>query len=253
VILLLASVADADVSFSCAASQVTATVPTNGATGVPIDARPAVLITAPGCAGPATWDLVLLRADDASEVAAGSFPADATDGLLELFPDVALDADTAYTFRATPDGRGEITEIGFTTGSGVVAGLDGGPTAVVDTATFAGRTGTLTVEWSAEPAADPDGLSIVTLHDPDLDVGIAVPASAATDVVSFWGVGGRPGDFCPEVSQIDGAGVATDPVSVECVHVTGWLGCDSTGGGPLRGAQGAGWLLACGLLARRRR
>lgn len=231
-IALLAAIALAKPS--CEGPRVTGTVPSAGATAVPIDVRLAAVFDDDGCQKGAGWTLTLTRADDGTvvaESAAGEEQVVET-ALLELFPPV-LAPTTEYVLAIASEFDGVVVEVGFTTGEGLVVGLDGAPVlteAVADWQRMGpspGTGGVITLEWSAQPVADPDSLSLLQLvdgameRDPDTRLAGNVPASTS------WQSTRRPDDVCPKVRQIDGKGVAT--AFSEPICVAAGRGCDTSG------------------------
>jgi MYXO-CTERM domain-containing protein len=254
-LLLLASLfvtaAHAEPAY-CGAIDIADTVPPPGAEGVPLDARPAIVF-ADGCRD-ARWGVRLTLAEDGTEVPTVITGLDdlATTLLVEVFPAEDLLPETAYALELTPDdGAGELVSVGFITGATLVEGLTGEPTLSVQYAQYGGKANVIEMSWSAKAAADPDMLSVLQLRDDALDRGIqsfAVPATGATERTLLWRDSTRPDEVCPQVRQIDGAGVATEWSEPVCTAVSG-CGCASTSG---TGAGIVGIVVALGLLVRRR-
>ncbi|MES2644921.1 MAG: hypothetical protein V4850_35875 [Myxococcota bacterium] len=255
-ILLLANVALAKID--CSGGSVTDTVPAPGATGVPIDIRLAALVIDAGCLTGVDWAFTLTRADSGALVAEATAAESelVATGLGELFPPV-LDPLTAYVFTVEQDFL--VAEVGFTTGEGLVAGVDGVPI-LTDVAaqwqredeTVRVRGGT-SVTWNATPAADPDGLSILQIPDDATERDHATHLAETGSGWMFWAGDSRPAQVCPKVRQIDGKGVATAfsaPVCVDVEDVTP-AGCQSTPA-PLTGLGMLGALVSVLLRNRRR-
>ena len=225
------------------------TVPRSGATNVPVDLRLAAVFEG-DCGGPSTVTLVLTQADDGTEVATTSLAWTGASGqIYELFPDAELSPETEYVFTVLPDdGSGEVTEIGFTTGTGRVSGFEGMPALVIESATSSRDSGVILTTGTLSAAEDPERLSLIVMT--------ASGAGSGSAVVSMDGAGARQdtwtggaGELCVQVTQIDATGLAVDgePACAE-VEVTGSLfGCNSAGAG----ASALGVLLAIGLVRRR--
>jgi hypothetical protein len=256
IVLLLASASAYPApNFFCNGVVLADTVPSAGATGVPVDTRVAIVFGAGGCASARGWAASL--ADPAGnavrlEEGPGSEIPDDT-WLIELFADEPLAAETEYVLTMTPPDAGEVAEMGFTTGSGMVAGLTGAPALRVEDARWAGESdrsyaGLVSLDLVVEPAEDPDGLSVIQVRDADRDRGIQsfrVPAAGSMGVTVDWADGRRPAEVCPQVRQIDGAGVTTAWSEPECSSVPL---C-----GTASGAPGLGLVLVGMLAAARRR
>jgi uncharacterized protein (TIGR03382 family) len=227
-----ALVADVD---SCDLATVSATLPGVGQTNTPRDARLVALISGGSCSHPDSYDMQLLRQDDASVVAEGSTDwADLEDGgLLVLDPEEDLEAETAYTFAITPSGGwGETTEVGFTPGYGHVEGLTGEPDLTIVDAIWGHDAETLSVEYTVTPADDPDHLSILALSSPDGEVApwvVLAPVSGDVQARVTWSSPSLPEDVCLSVTQIDGLGAEVEGDG-DCAEVTRSGGCDTTGG-----------------------
>ncbi|MES2644920.1 MAG: Ig-like domain-containing protein [Myxococcota bacterium] len=234
----------------CNGFDVTDTVPMTGAENVPVDARPAVTF-APGCSGATDWSAVLARTEDSVGIAFATGLQDELDlsRLLEVFPEADLDPTTGYTLTLSSF-EGEAITAGFTTGTGRVAGLDGAPTVTVERTTSDRANGALTVDLLVTPAADPDGLSILQVKDGALNRGVqsfVVPPTGDMTFPIVWGNSDQPDEVCPQVRQLDGAGVPTEWSTEACVAVAA-CGCASTS--PSAGLLGLA--LALALTIRRR-
>ncbi|MDP2306155.1 MAG: Ig-like domain-containing protein [Pseudomonadota bacterium] len=239
---------------ACSMIALSDTVPAPGAVDVPLDARPAVVFS-DGCFGGDGWLVALTLAEDASEVAIVTAGLDdlATTLLVEVFPAEDLIPDTAYVLELTPDdGAGELVSVGFTTGTELVVGLTGEPVLSVQYAQYAAKDGEIEVSWSVKAATDPDVLSVLQLRDAEGDRGIqsfVVPASGATERTLIWRDPVRPTEVCPQVRQIDGAGVATEWSEPVCTQVAGCGGCAAGEGA---GVGIFGVVAGLGMLVRRR-
>jgi hypothetical protein len=227
--LLLANVALAKID--CSGGSVTGTVPAPGATDVPIDIRLAALVVDHGCLTGVDWTFTLTRADSGALVAeATTAEAQLVEAALgELFPPV-LDPLTAYVFTVRQDFL--VAEVGFTTGEGLVVGLDGVPMLTDVAAQWQREDGSVRVRggtsltWNAAPAADPDGLSILQIADDATERNHATSLAETGSGWMFWASDSLPAQVCPKVRQIDGKGVATAFSEPVCVDVTS-AGCQS--------------------------
>lgn len=252
----------ADTGDPCAPAEVVATVPTNGATGVPVDVRPAAVIS--GC-GASSYALQLfeMKASFEDFVAGETFEWDAarTTGVLELYPPGDLLPQTTYLFRITAtEGFGEITEVSFTTGQARIVGFEGRPGVVIDYVWIVGPDAPVELDANGRisPVHDPDGLSLVHLVDVD-DAAVihwSGPALDTSDVPwdRSWTEASMPETVCYRAVQVDGAGRASAPSDPACrmpdekLVGAGSCGCSAAGG--------PGWALGslvAILLARRRR
>ncbi|MDP2313883.1 MAG: hypothetical protein Q8P41_13330 [Pseudomonadota bacterium] len=253
VALVLAAHAKADPvssAKSCSPTFVVAdAVPGPGAAEVPFDARPAITFVDGTCSGGLEWAVGVARTADEADVPVTSESALADTHLLELFPEEPFEPDTAYTITLTPLDSGELVELGFTTGTGEVAGLTGAPQLTPGSATFDKRAGTLTFTWTAKGAADPDGLSILQVRDANVHRSIhsfVVPGTGSMGQAVEWEDSIKPDEVCAQVRQIDGTGAATEWSEPVCTDLVG--GCSTTG----TNGGGVALIVAAALLSRRR-
>jgi hypothetical protein len=234
----------------CAMARVVDSVPRPAATDVPTDVRLAAVFSG-DCGGPSTVTLTLSRADDGSVL---STEETAWEGdvfqIFELYPPSELDPDTGYVLTVTPDdGSGEVTEIGFTTGSARAAELDGLPSFTIADATSERGSGIVVTESTLTAASDPDRLSLLVLTASGAASGeVVVGLDGVGDRLDSWS--GGEGEVCLQVTQLDATGAAVDgePACAE-VQLSGELpwSCNSAGGG----MSALGVLLAFGLGRRR--
>jgi MYXO-CTERM domain-containing protein len=249
--LLLAATAHAYTVLCGNGLAVTDTVPGSGAADVPVDVRPAVTF-GPSCGALQGWTITLADADGA-EVASTSADVSTVfeTNLVELFPEADLAPLSGYSLTITPDDSEAVT-LGFTTGETTVAGLTGAPTVTAKPAIYDDKTRGLSVELRIVPATDPDQLSVLQVRDADGTLPIqsfVLPGTGEVERTVAWVDLDEPGELCLEVRQFDGAGVATEWASAECVAVGAGCGCASGGAG----AGLLGLLVAPLLLLRRRR
>lgn len=251
-LLLVPAAAAYTLLADCSPMAVSDTVPPPNGLEVPLDARPAVTFF-DGCGGGGAWQAVLTLTEDGSVIPSVTTGLDdlTLTFLAEVFPDEELLPETEYTLQLTPEG-GEMVSVGFTTGLTYVEGLTGTPVLTVSTTRHDARERALSVSWSVKAAADPDVLSVLQLRDAEVDRGIqsfVVPASGATERTLTWEEPDRPAEVCPQVRQIDGAGVATAWSEPVCTAVSA-CGC-AAGQGPWAGLVGI--LAALGMMLRRTR
>lgn len=143
---------------ACTGTEVSATTPPPLATGVPLDAVPAGLVRDGSCGGSVTATLSI---PSTGAVVASVDQSVDSDRLVEVDPGGDLLPDTTYALTFEP-GDGTPTEIGFTTGSGRAAGLDG-PPSVVSAIVHIGADGTTQVQAEVDVAGSSDGESVVAL------------------------------------------------------------------------------------------
>jgi hypothetical protein len=258
-LLAFASLALADVAAaptSCLPPTVFVTLPAPLATNVPVDAVPAALLSAGDCGGQ-DWTGVLIDAGTGAEVV--SVTHSVADGrVIEVDPGADLAPDTTYTLRFSPnDGSGELTEIGFTTGTGTSAGLDGGPMVESAAVVYDTSTAGLSFQVEAGMAGSEDGPTIVAFgvegEDP-LDWTSATGPAIVLLSAESWDFAEAPEEVCVTVRQRDITGAwsesPSDCVAPEIVRSEGG-GCNVAGGSPISGLFGL--LLAAGLVRRARR
>ncbi|MDP2316645.1 MAG: hypothetical protein Q8P41_27370 [Pseudomonadota bacterium] len=213
----------------CSGLVVADTVPSAGATDVPVDTRLALVFGDGGCEPASGWTATLADAagtDLPLGLGPGSDEPDDT-WLIELYTEEGLASETEYVLTMTPPDAGEVAELGFTTGTGTVAGLTGVPSLRVEEARWSSESdrsysGLVTLDLAMEPTEDPDGLSVIQVKDADRERGIQsfrVPEAGAMGVTVNWMDGRRPREVCPQVRQIDGAGVATEWSEPQCASV----------------------------------
>ncbi len=201
---------------------------------MPVDARIAVVFREQCSGSGYAWTATLRDSDTLSEVATTVASAEiAANMLLELIPVAPLTADTAYLVSVVATDTSETMELGFTTGSGTVTGLSGAPTLATGDVTWLRSLKppitTLVVEVEAEPAVDPQGLSVVQVRIPEEPAQVRTFEATGPIVEALrWTDLAHPAEVCPEVRQIDGRGVATEWSVGECVAVPGL--CATTGG-----------------------
>jgi hypothetical protein len=206
------------------------------------------------CGHPDSFEMAILRADDATEVDHQTFTWSevSAEGILSMTPAVELDPGTDYTLQAIPqEGWGEVSEIGFTTGSGHVVGISGVPSVAITAASWERSTFTLTDDYTATAAEDPDALSVLVLSDPDSSVtpwAFAAPRTGTTERRATLDATSFPAQACLAITQIDGLGERTDG-ETSCADVER-IGCDAAGGRGLGGVLG---IAALGLSLVRRR
>lgn len=210
----------------CPPLMVSDTRPALGQTDVPTDAR-LVAVLYGDCGGSGTYLVELLGQDSAvlaSETQTVTVPD--MSGLLVLSPEGGLAPNTDHVLRVTPEDGGEVSEVAFTTGEGLVVGLGAGvPSLALEYASATKVDGEWVVAWGAriDAAEDPDGLSLVGILSEEEGVdgyaGVAAPDSAGIAVLyGSQTVSGKPRELCLDAVQIDGLGVESDAVEA-CLEV----------------------------------
>lgn len=216
---------------ACMPLQILQTIPESGATNVPVDTTFAIVFDG-SCGGSTNWTFQIVDpADDAVLASApwtwnGAVPALAT-----LDPDVDLPADTALELVALSEGGyyyGD-SSIPFTTGSGTVQGLTGALTAEVLSATWYRDSSQAEVGVAVTPATDPDGLSLIHVVGGNSQTFVSGNDGPVEPFVWFTQAA-EPQELCVDVSQIDGAGRESEPVTA-CAEA-------EIVGGPLGGGRG---------------
>ncbi|MDP2313880.1 MAG: hypothetical protein Q8P41_13315 [Pseudomonadota bacterium] len=236
----------------CGMTSVWVTSPAPLATDVPVDVVPAALVTESSC-GAASWTATLIDASTGAEVVSVTHAVG--DGqLIEVDPGADLSPETTYTLRFEPDdGGGELTEIGFTTGSGTTVGLDGAPVVASTQATWSEESGLTLLSVQVEVASAAEGQSIVTFGSRGGE-DLAWTSSAGPATVLLQGSNAdasAPSKVCITARQRDYAGNWTeseeDCVAPEIVNARS--GCNVVGGAPIGGLLGLA--LAVGLARRK--
>jgi hypothetical protein len=222
-LLTALSSANADRMIRCDPIVIGDTRPALGQTGVPIDARLVALFDG-ACGASEIYWVELLASDGEVLIREWQTLSDrAATSLLTLTPEAGLQANTDYVLRVTPSDGWEMSEVGFTTGEGLVVGLgDGVPEISVEEAWFERSGGQWIVSGRARviAAPDPDGLSLIRVRpasDYFAELGdfaeVAAPnVAGVVEVSDVQPRSKRPEELCLEVVQIDGRGVETEPV-----------------------------------------
>lgn len=213
---------------ACEPAYVSRTLPSNGATGVPVDAQ--IVIDLEGnCGGPSFFEIGLYGLDEAgAETLIESVEAPYVDvsALLVMTPGEELAPNADYVVKIVPsDGWGEMTEISFTTGEGSVQGLGEGRPEVLSLSavSYDPTAALIDVSWSAElkAASDPDGLSVLLALDPADNETIWAGAIPTGDRASFSGWFGSTdpiSELCVQFVQVDGAGAWSLPTEA-CAEI----------------------------------
>ena len=235
---------------ACAGGQVVASLPEVGATGVPVDVVPVAVLSTGDCESSA-WTARLIVADTSEEVASAAASEGAI--LLELHPTALLAPFTDYIVQASAeDGIGAVTEIGFATGDGSAAVLDGVPEIVEGGATWYEESRELALSADVQPAASADGASLLAIGD-DGEVDVAgaeiVTGSGAHAVLGRTSTYRPADEVCLVARQRDHAGrwAESEPLCAEPEIVEAACGCDAG-----VGALGVMPILLAAMLARRR-
>lgn len=131
---------------------------------------------------------------------------------------------TNYMMRVVQaEGVSDVSAIGFTTGEATLVGLDEVPDLAVVSADAnkSGGVWWLSGDVLVDPAADPDGLSIVLGKDTDgaaLFADVVTADTLFTDFFNFT-VEDVPKEFCVVVEQFDGAQRSTGDSEPDCLEV----------------------------------
>lgn len=265
---LLLPAAHADMALiACETVTVSATIPAAASVDVPVDVLPRVLFRGE-CEPPSAHDISLVRLVDGEEqeVAFETAPwnFDAPSHMVSLDAG-ELEPDSDYLLRVMPvDGWGELTEVGFSTGSGRVEPLADAPEVALTWAGYeeAGEQWAAWFEAEMTPVADPSGLSTIHLVLDDPSELVLASEAVADGGDMMWAyprliTDEEPEQICVRAMQMDGAGrtgAVSEPACIEPDYEGRTLtkrvfGCDTTGGV----ASLYGLVLAAGALARRRR
>jgi hypothetical protein len=243
----------------CGGTRVYVTSPPPLATDVPIDVLPAGLLEEGRCSTE-PWLATLVHAGTGEEIARVTHGV-ADGALIEVDPGGPLEPETTYTLHFEPEGGiGEVVEIGFTTGTGTAAGLDGGPTLESALVSWS-RNSPMVIQAEINVAASADGATIVTFGVED-GGDIAYTSATGPTTVRLTGLTADapaepPEEVCVVARQRDIAGRWTDApsdcVSPEIVRDTEGGGCfNVTRGAPTGGLLGI-LLVAAGLARRNSR
>lgn len=214
-------------------------LPDDGQAEVPVDMVPSAIFTGNwSCQEANDWEIELLRGEDMEVIARERFSGSEIAGQrwASLPHEGLLDPETAYTLRITEDDAGAIEplviESGFTTGSGLIAGLEGVPAFTDVQSDYSDSA--FTLEWTATPASDPDALSIIQTVSDNFRLGSEEYLTPCSSIIvgtepmlsgacmSFTGF--APGETCVSIRQIDGLAQATAWSDETCVEVIG--GCE---------------------------
>jgi MYXO-CTERM domain-containing protein len=205
------------------------TAPAAGQADVAVDVVPAVIFD--GCGGDAEFSLELR--DVADEALLGSATYHFSEGgnvFAEVVPDRPLTAQHAYHLVVLDESAFAVADVGFTTGTGEVLGLDGAPDVNVEEAEGIAVEGFVQVELEVMALVDPDNLSLLLVSDEGSSEVVLRGAAPSQGGSTFLFVskaveGELPEEWCLEVAQRDGAGVRY-PTESFCVP----LNAESEGG-----------------------
>lgn len=244
----------------CTAGFASFSQPMPGATGVPLDVSPAVVIEAEGCGVPGEWTLTLKTSVDGAVV--HTVALSAASGLAELTPDGLLLPDTDYVLIVEPnDMSAGPAEIAFTTGFDTSVADAPVPTLSAVSAQFDAGTPRLSLDATATLGQTAGRDLIVQFLDASKDPYAAT--SVITDVsamgtslgASWSSTRARmsaPASWCvaARARNIDGSWAESEVtcVDVEVVDSVG-RGCNAGAGVPVA----AGVMLAMAALGARRR
>lgn len=210
---------------------VSGTIPGPDQTGVPIDVMPAAIF-----AGDCFCDMSIevVRVLDDAVVSSQLVPQDDLQLLrwITLSPDDMFEANSEYVLRfvsTAPTCPG--LEVPFATGDGRVIGIDGMPEVTAFNASYDDSSGAFAIEWTVQPAADPDHVSLLQLADANFQVSghpysfELVTDDGPIDGADSKGTGLPPGETCLRVRQVDGLAQATEWTDETCSAVPG--GCSA--------------------------
>lgn len=142
----------------CEPAGVAVTRPAPGQTEVPINVHPG-LVWDGACAPADQYTLTLY--DGETELASDTFSFPGDRAVSHLDPEADLAPDHDYVFKVIPDlGRGVVTEVYFTTGTGVAAPLEGTPTLSFGDAFGDDASHTASVWFQIDAPAEPHDLSL---------------------------------------------------------------------------------------------
>lgn len=213
--------AQVDTAFDSACFPTTATdgTPAYDA-NVPVDITPTLLFDGV-CGGAPDWWIELVDADDdivyyeAEWHRDGNLPALV---LLDMADD--LPPQTTVRVRANPSPTNylyyypsESFDSSFTTGEGSLQPLEGTLSAEITDATWYFDGARATVSMVVHAAHDPNGLSWIHLHTDDADRYFRPGDGDLVEPDLSWFETPEPTELCVEVSQIDGGGVESAPIS----------------------------------------
>lgn len=225
--------------------------PTDGATDVPVDTLPLIVLT------PGQVSTVSTVTSTLVDVATGAVVAEETTSLegdtviVTLDPGGPLAEGTAYRIDVELPISATVS-VGFTTGSGLAVEVPA-PTLTEDpsfTLTFDREVVAGTLELTTDPATSPFATFVLR----DADSGAISAAvldldhEGVLEPYTELAVAERPDEQCYTAEAIDLAGRVTVG-NTACFEVNGLLGCSTTGTGA------AAWIagIALGLAAVRRR
>lgn len=239
----------------CEPAGVVLTRPAPGQTEVPINVHPG-LVWDGACAPADRYTLALFDGETELVSEPLAFPGDLA--VSHLDPGEPLSPERETIFKVIPElGRGVVTEIYFTTGTGTAAPLTGSPTLDFGAVFGDSASHTALVEVDVEGPVDPDDLSLVQVLDavhPERVWGAgAMDAgrwSSSLTLTSWFE--GDPVCVIPVIydalgNRLEGEEVCANP---EPLPEAGAAPCGCVTGG---GGAGPAWGMLLGLLAVTRR
>ncbi|MBK9648372.1 MAG: hypothetical protein IPO67_25010 [Deltaproteobacteria bacterium] len=218
---LSSALAETQIFLPCDSPTVALTLPYVEQTNVPTDARIVALILPCESQGAESFSVELLGADGERLVIEPQIVSvQPWRELIVIQPEGGLAPNSDFVLRLTPEEVGEVTEVGFSTGEGLVQGLGDAVPSVTIWEPWVGRISgerVLTGYAIVTPVPDPDGLSLVgILSDEDSPYRFMnlwqQNSGGDTMLGSVEPITERPEELCLEVVQIDGRGVETEPV-----------------------------------------
>lgn len=224
-----------EADMACMPLQILQTIPATGASDVPVDTT-FQLVFDGNCGGSTAWTFTIVNPSDDTVLASADWTWDgAVPSLASFDPEADLPANTALVLSATgADGYsyyGDVS-VAFTTGAGTVQGLTGTLSAEVASATWYRDSSQAEVTVDVTPATDPDGLSLIHIVGGNSQVFVDAATVGQSDPMIWFTQAAEPDELCVDVTQIDGAGRESEPVTA--------CGEADIVGGPLGGGMGCG-------------
>lgn len=235
----------------CTRAYVVVSLPATGATDVPLDAVPALLLAGNGVCSYIEWTVTLTGGTTTQS------QIHTAGRLVEIFPEAPLEPNTDYVVRIEPaDGAGEASEIGFRTGEALATGLVGIP-AIQDLEVFMINTdGDIEGEGTILAADSSDGVPYIVALEDEAGFRYALQGTSAQTIPFALDIEGHgEEELCLYAAQRDilgewfesAAACAVPEALVESDDANPCGGCATGGGG-----AGFGALIALLFIRRRR-
>jgi uncharacterized protein (TIGR03382 family) len=218
-----------DSPLPCRGARVTATLPREGQTNVPLDITPALLWSDDCGEGGVVTVTLELDDEEATLVYEGSVTTSGGEtGMERITLPETLSPNTDYWLTLRDDRR--TTEVPFTTGSTLTQGAQ--PPVVLSVAASTetrGEAWWLETKVRAEPGSDPDDSSVLLLVDEDggiLDASLDDPARLSFEETRL----SQPEEGCVLLAQEDGRGQRSEVVEACAEAHREWgRGCSAAG------------------------